>query len=91
MAGENHWRADFVHDLQDIVGIAAERSVLLPAVGRQIRFTGADVIEENDAVVIFEGGNEKAPHSLIASISMREKNRFRPVPYDVDIVPPLDN
>ena len=61
--------------LQHVVGVGVERAVPLRVVGRQVRAAGADVVEQDHAMVGLERGRDEPPHPLVAAEPVREQHR----------------
>src|SRR5581483_3819094 len=55
--------------------IRVERAVARGIVGGRVGASVSDVVEQDDPVVVFEGGRDEPPHVLIAPEAMREDHR----------------
>ena len=87
MADEDDRRSvDCFDDLKNVIRIAAQRCVFFAAVLGQVRFSGTNVVEQNNPVVFHKSGGQKAPHDLVAAVTVDEQHRLATVSDDVDVV-----
>jgi hypothetical protein len=63
-----------LEDVEHVTGVAVQRVVTGLVVRRRVRAPGADVVEQNHAVVL-EQGHDVAPHPLVAAEAVREDQR----------------
>ena len=78
---------ELVADLEHVLGVAVERGVALRVVGGQVGAARADVVEEDDPMIVREGGRDEPPHVLVAPEPVREEHRLpRHAPAHVDVV-----
>ena len=59
-------------EFNDIISVAVKRAVFGRVVGQEVRPACADIVKEDDAVLVFESGGHEPPHVLIAAETMRE-------------------
>ena len=79
--------AELGDDLEEVVGVAVERAVLLRIVRGHVGVAGADVVEEDGAVPLRIGGREPSPHVLVTAEAVPEEHGGGAGPLDADVVP----
>ena len=73
-------------DVEDVLRVALERSIAVVIVLRLVGLSGADIVEEDDAIVVLEGGDDVPPHVLIAAEAMSEQHGPGTLAGDADVV-----
>jgi len=74
-------QSELVTDLHHVIGVAVQRGIAVRVVRGEIRVAGADVVEQGDAMIIYEVRDQAPPHALVAAEPVRhEEHRgvFRP-------------
>ena len=66
--------------------VAVERRVALGIVRGEIGLARADVVEQDDPVVVLERGRDEAPHVLVAAEAVREEHGLGAAAEDLHVV-----
>ena len=56
----------------DVISITLKRRVFLRLIRRKIRFSGTDMIKQDNPEIVFECWGYKPPHILITAKTVRE-------------------
>lgn len=84
-------KPDLAAGLQDVPRVALEGAVAAPVIRREVRPARADVVEEDDPMLVREGGSHEAPHVLVAPEAVGEDHGLAALgARDLDVVPPED-
>ena len=75
-----------VADVEHVLRVAVERRVALGVVRREVGLARADVVEQDDPVVVLERGRDEAPHVLVAAEAVGEQHRLRAARRNADVV-----
>ena len=76
VADEDHLlQIELAADFEHVGRVALERAVPGPVVGGQVRLASANVVEEDDPVLVLEGGRDEPPHVLVAAEAVGENHR----------------
>ncbi len=78
---------ELVADVEDVLRVAVERAVAPGVVGRELRASVPDVVEQHDAVAIVERRVNVPPHVLVAPEAVGEHHRPDAATNDLDVVP----
>src|SRR3982750_3027647 len=87
MADEDDRRsAHGFNDLQNVICIAVQYRVFFAAVLCQVRLSGTHEVEQYNPIVVHKSGGQKAPHVLVAAVTVSEQHGLAAVSDDVDVV-----
>ena len=91
MADENRVaEIESVTDVEHVLGVSVERRIPLGVVSGEVGIAGANIIEENNPIVVRECGHDEAPHVLVAAKAVCEKHRLGAVADNVHVIPSDD-
>ncbi len=68
-------QVELAADVEHVGGVAVQRAVAMPVVGREVGLAGADIVEQDDAEAVLERRPDVAPHDLVAAEAVREDHR----------------
>jgi hypothetical protein len=74
-------------NVEHVLRVAVEAAVAFGAVLTEVGLPRADVIEEDDAVVVLERRGHEAPHVLVAPEAVGEQHGLRAPPRYLHVVP----
>jgi hypothetical protein len=80
-------KAQRIDDIDDILSVTVQAAIPISVVSRPIRLSIADVVEQHDAVLVFERGSNESPHVLVATKAVCEQDGLRSAPERCDVVP----
>ena len=87
VADEDHVvQIELVANVEHVLRVALERCVALGVVRGEIGLSRADIVEEDDAVVVLERRSHEAPHVLVATEAVCEEHRLRALPEHLYVV-----